>query len=79
MILVCILVNVPCTNAYNPNMFTILQNPNSELQLSMIKCNIMKYQPNLCEQKELYDFLLFKPTDSITTKPDLVKKKKWKK
>ena len=41
-----------CADAYNPNMFTILDVSNNGLQLSVIETlYITKHQPLLCKQK----------------------------
>ena len=64
-------VNAPCANAYNPNIFTILEISYCELQFSVLEeLHITKYQPTQCKQKGFYDLLLFNSTDYISTKPD---------
>ena len=68
--------NALCRDAYNLNMFTILEVANSELQLSVQETlYITEHQPILCEQKEFYNLLLFNLIDYTTTKQDLVKEK----
>ena len=70
------LANLHCTSAYNLNMFIILENTGTELQLSVLEVlYIIKYQPILCKQKELYYLLFFNPSDYTATKLDQVKNK----
>ena len=49
-----LLANAPSDNAYDPNIFTILEVSYSVLQLSVwLERYIRKYQPTLSKQKKI--------------------------